>query len=68
MDLHITKATIVRIGGPDVVYLTTGLPEAIWPYTDELDLRFYCASGKAEAYLEKHFPGVPVEVIKGPKR
>lgn len=63
VPLFFSKAVIVRNGGPDTISLVTDLPEATWPFEETLDLRFICRAGDGEAYLGKHFPGVPVEVV-----
>lgn len=52
-----------RMGHADYVSLHTDLPEAMWPFADTLDVTFQCAAGGAEAYVAKHWPGIPVEVV-----
>jgi hypothetical protein len=52
-----------RSGHADIVSLHTDLPAALWPFTDTLDVSFTCVVGGAERYVEKHWPGVPIEVV-----
>jgi hypothetical protein len=58
---------IVRLRhGCDNIYLkTTDLPEGTWPFESEstMSVQFMVARGDGEEYLEKHFPGIPVEVV-----
>lgn len=66
--IEIQKATIVRQRhGMDNIYLkTSDLPEGTWPFEqdDTADVRLSVARGCGEEYLERHFPGIPVEVVE----
>ena len=65
MNLKIVKATLLlRYQRADTIYLYTDLPDPTLPPTDNLSLIFYAAIGSGAAYLEAHFPDVPVEVIR----
>ena len=55
---------VVRVWGPDHIYVRTRLPLATWPYDGEQDLKFEAGRGKGEKYAMDNFPGLPVEVIK----
>ena len=62
--MKIKSITIVRMQhGADAVYLETDLPEAMHPYSGNLDLKFTVAKGSAEAYCKNHFPEVPIKAI-----
>lgn len=65
MKLEITRAVVIKTpGSADQIILYTDLPEATYPYTQRLDLTARAAKGTGVAYLEKHFFGVPIEVIR----
>lgn len=60
----ILTATIMqRKHGSDLVWLTTNLVEACYPYSQSLELTFHCAAGTARHYVAKHFPEVHIRVI-----
>lgn len=63
--MNFTKIVIVLMdSGCDKVSVVTDLPEPCWPYESTGNqLRFETPPDKAQAYVETHFPGVPVEVI-----
>jgi hypothetical protein len=65
-NIEIKSAKIVRLRhATDKIYLNTNLPEGTWPFEAEgtADVVLAVARGDGEEYLERHFPGIPVEVI-----
>lgn len=61
--MTITSITLVQGGrGPDRIALNTTLPS---PLVGEafLTLDFTAPRGRGQDYIERNFPGVPVEVI-----
>lgn len=66
MKIEIVKISIVIMNeGVAHVTLYTTLPESCWPYEGDLGLQFKVPRNQALEYVEKHFPGVPVDVIDG---
>ena len=49
--------------GCDTAFLVTDLPPSIWPYNENVRLKFELASDLSEKYLAENFPDVPVEII-----
>lgn len=63
--IEYVKVSIVTRNGSDIVSIKTDvLPGPTHPYTDPLWLTFECARGSAEAFVAKHFPGVPIVIVK----
>ena len=64
MGIEIRKIVIIReYHGPDRCHIVTGMPSAIVGNLDVLTLDFIAARDTGISYVEKNFPGVPVEVI-----
>ena len=66
LNIGIKSAKIVRLRhSSDKIYLNTNLPEGTWPFEAEetADVVLTVARGDGEAYLERHLPGIPVEVV-----
>lgn len=61
--MKVTDITVVIGGGPDTVLMKTDLPHAHYPWTGFLTVKFHAAAGTGAAYADKHFPGVPVEIV-----
>ena len=62
--MKIQKIVIVQNTGVDKVILYTDLPEATYPFRDTgHSLEMSVAQGKGKEYCEKHFPGVPIDVV-----
>ena len=53
--MKLIKATVISGQGPDHVLIETNLPDAAWPYTGSLSLRFSAAAGQGLEYLREHF-------------
>lgn len=67
MELKINKIKVLVIyGGPDIchVHIDNDIPEGIWPFENNLTLKFETAKGQGVKYCKKYFPDVPVEEIK----
>lgn len=63
--MTIDNIVIIRSAhGPDYVSMMTDMPSATYPFTAPLDLSFKAAAGTSEAYVAKHFPGIPVQVYE----
>lgn len=64
--LPIIRATVVRLKhGCDYVTLATPLPDSVFPFKEELGVRFQAARDTGLDYVEKNFPGIPVELVEG---
>jgi hypothetical protein len=50
--------------GPDYCYLHTSLPNPCWPYEGNLAISFPAAAGTGVDYCAKHFPNIPIEIIR----
>jgi len=62
--MTILKATIVRLHhGCDHVNLETDLPDAVYPFTENLTLHFQAARETGEMYMCQHLPAVPFTVV-----
>lgn len=64
MNLEVTKALVLIGTEEDTVLLTTTLPEACWPFEENVLLTMRAAKGTGEDYVKRHFPGIECEVIK----
>ncbi len=68
ITFDISKITIVKGFGPDLVMLVTDFPNSY----DEafihapLHMEFKATEDKAEQYVKDNFPGISVEVIERP--
>jgi len=67
-NIEVVSAKIIRLRhGTDKIYFVAAkLPEGTWPFesTATADVQITVARGDAEEYLEKHFPGIPTEVVE----
>jgi len=54
---------IVNGSGPDSLLLTVALPNGVYPYTGQCVARIDVAHGEGEAYMAKHFHGIPCRVV-----
>ena len=67
-NIEVVSAKVIRLrNGVDKIYFTSAnLPEGTWPFESATtaDVQLSVARGDAEDYLEKHFPGIPVEVVE----
>jgi len=61
-DMKIISITVITTGMTDIVYLETELPDAVFPFVGTLAPSFRVAKDQGLAYVEKHFPGVPVNL------
>lgn len=62
--MKITAITIVtNPHAADHVSLQTDFVEACWPFREFLCLTFRAAHGQGEAYVQQHFPDIPVTVV-----
>ena len=64
--MNITAAHVIIGRGPDHVSLTTDMQPAIgWELhsTETLHLRFEATASKGVAYVRRHFPRTPIEVL-----
>jgi hypothetical protein len=65
LKIPVESATIVRRKNhPDHVSLNLCAPEAVFPYEGRLSVSFTASKNTAEAYLERHFPGLKFNVIE----
>lgn len=63
-NLVITKAVVVLSREhADYISLHTTLPDPVFPFANEMCVSFTAAKGRGKAFIEEHFPGLPVEVI-----
>jgi hypothetical protein len=65
INFEITTITVVNTGGADNIYLTTNLPNPIWPFTGNSAFKLESAPHKTDEFLTTNFPGVPVKKIRG---
>lgn len=65
--MRVMSITIVEGIGADHIMLETDLPPATWPYKLAPTVTFEAARDTAEGYVQKTFPGVPVEIVRRPK-
>jgi hypothetical protein len=61
VHLDITRVEIIRLGGPDVVCLTTSLADPSSP-GDMLSLTFHVPRGKGEWFVTQYF-GLKVDSL-----
>ena len=67
--MNVTKVTVIeRRIGTDAVFLRSDLPNACYPFDGELEVRFDTLCGTGRMYASRHFPNVPLEVIREEKR
>lgn len=65
MNVHVTNITILEGKGLDGVFVYTALPFPLeFQCEDPLILHFDATPGTGKAYAEKHFPDVPIQVVK----
>jgi hypothetical protein len=66
MELPIEKITIVeQYCGPDAVFIFTGLPTSMPKCVDQnLIMKFDVAKGSGSEYVEQHFPGNTVTIVR----
>lgn len=62
-EIEITSATIVLGPGTDTCILHTKLPPACWPFDYNETLTIKAAHRTGEDYINKCFPGLPIEMI-----
>jgi hypothetical protein len=63
--MNITNIVILKGFGADKVILHTNLPSSMPNLTQETcALDFQVEKDKAEEYVEKHFPGIPITIIE----
>jgi hypothetical protein len=62
--MKVLSATIVQGYGCDKVMLCTDLPEAVYPWDNQLAISFDASAGRGAEYVVRHWPDIPVEVIK----
>jgi len=48
---------------PDLLVVTTDLPQTCYPFDAAVDFRIEVQAGTGELYCEENFPGVPVTVV-----
>ena len=62
--MNITKATVLKQVGMDLVILQTEFPSAVPAVTDQkLQITFNAAYDTGEQYVKDNFPGVPINLI-----
>jgi len=62
-DIKISKATVLKTDGCDIVFLTTELPSPLPKITDQtLTLKFDAEKGTGEDYVYQKF-GIQAKVI-----
>ena len=60
--MNITKIVVTLFSGSKEFTLYTDLPKGTWPFEGYATLKIDLSSNWEE-YLERHFFGVPVEII-----
>ncbi len=63
-QLDVTAISAVKVrGGVSQMYLTTTLPNGVWPFENSAIVKMEIAHNKLDEYLEANFPGVDVNII-----
>ena len=61
--MKITKIDILQIqGNSEYVYLTTNLPNPLWPFDNNLMISFQVVKGTGEEYVKTNFPGIEYKI------
>lgn len=65
MHLKVKKITILIHDGTDycVVEFENNITEGVWPFKNNLKMKFDVVKNKGLEYVKENFPGVEVEVI-----
>jgi hypothetical protein len=63
--MNVKSITVVNNGGADTLFLTTDLPNPIWPYqADGATFKIESATSRTDEWLETNFPGISVKKVK----
>ena len=64
--ITITGITVVNTGGPDHIFLTTTLPNPIYPFEGSATIKLDSAPTKTKKFLKDYFPNIKYKHIKVP--
>lgn len=65
MKLKVSKITVLKREGSDlcIVEFENEILEGIWPFENNLKMKFEVSKSKGLDYVNLNFPGIDVEVI-----
>lgn len=61
--IRVDRIVVVRFGTDDVSVYLADVKSPMWPGDQPLSMKFESPIGETAAFLARHFPGVPVELI-----
>lgn len=62
--MKVTKITIVMGHGTDCCLLDVDIPCGVYPFKGNHTLKMEVSADQGEQYCSRHFPGVPIEIVK----